>query len=109
MFGEPRGPVTWNSSKHEVLAYSGEFCKLLLTDFGFRCDPNDLGTPGSGYGSSSQVTVLVYSCHFCMLLLADFGSRCDPNVLATPGSGYRELVKTHGFGLFRLVLYANSH
>ena len=23
---------------------------LLLTDFGSRCDPNELGTPGSGYG-----------------------------------------------------------
>ena len=50
MFREPRGPVTRNSSKHKVLAYSGEFCKLLLTDFGSRCDPNDLGTPGFGYG-----------------------------------------------------------
>ena len=49
MFREPRGPVTWNSSKHAVLAYSGEFCKLLVTDFGSRCDPNYLGTPGSDY------------------------------------------------------------
>ena len=50
MFREPRGPVTCNSSKHAVLAYSGEFCKLLLTDFGSRCDLNISGTPGSGYG-----------------------------------------------------------
>ena len=48
MFQEPRGPVTWNSSKHAVLGYSAEFCKLLLNDFGSRCDPNILGTPGSG-------------------------------------------------------------
>ena len=50
MFREPRGPVTWNSSKHAVLAYTGQFYMLLLTDFGFRCDPNVSGTPGSGYG-----------------------------------------------------------
>ena len=49
MFREPRGPFTWNSSKHAILAYSGEFSKLLVTDFGSRCDLNYLGTPGSDY------------------------------------------------------------
>ena len=43
MFHEPRGPVTWNSSKHAVLDYSAEFSKLLLNYFGSRCDPNILG------------------------------------------------------------------
>ena len=50
MFQEPWGPVSWNSSKHAVLAYSGQFCMLLVTDFGSRCDPNVLGTPRFGYG-----------------------------------------------------------
>ena len=49
-FREPRGPVTGNSSKLAVLVYFGQFCMLLLTDFRSRCDPNVLGTPGSGYG-----------------------------------------------------------
>ena len=50
MFREPRGQVMWNSSKHAVLAYFGEFSKLLLTDFGSRYDPNDSGTPGLCFG-----------------------------------------------------------
>ena len=49
MFREPRGPLTGNSSKLAVLAYPDKFSMLLVTDFGFRCDPNVLGTPGSGY------------------------------------------------------------
>ena len=69
-FLEPRGPVMGNSSKLEVLAYFGQFCMLLVTDFGSRCDPNVSGPLGSGYG---------------------------------------ELVKTHSFGLFMLVLYAIRH
>ena len=48
-FREPRGPVTGNSSKLTVLVYFGQFCMLLLTDFGSRCDPNVSGTPGSNY------------------------------------------------------------
>ena len=32
MFQEPRGPVTWNSSKLAVLVYSSLFCMLLFTD-----------------------------------------------------------------------------
>ena len=46
---EPRGCVTGNSSKLAVLVFSGQFCMLLLTDFGSRCDPNVSGTPLSGY------------------------------------------------------------
>ena len=49
MIREPRGPVTGNSSKLIVLVYFGQFCMLLLIDFGSRCDPNVLGTPGSDY------------------------------------------------------------
>jgi hypothetical protein len=49
-FGEPRGPITGNSSKLADLAYSVQFSILLLTDIGSRCDPNFLGTPGSDYG-----------------------------------------------------------
>ena len=60
-------------------------------------------------GNSSKLTVSVYFGQFCMLLLTDFGSRCDPNVSGTPGSSYVELVKTHSFGLFQLVLYALCH
>ena len=48
-FREPRGPITWNSSKLAVLAYSRQFCMLLLTEFGSRCDKNVSGTLGSGY------------------------------------------------------------
>jgi hypothetical protein len=40
MFVEPRGPVTGNSSKLAFLVYSSQFCMLLLTDFGLRCNPN---------------------------------------------------------------------
>ena len=50
MFPEPRGPVTENSLKLAVLAYSCQFCMQLLIDFGSRCDPDVSGTPGSGYG-----------------------------------------------------------
>ena len=49
-FREPQGPVTGNSSKLVVLAYSRLFCMLLITEFGSRCDPNISGTSGSGYG-----------------------------------------------------------
>ena len=102
---------------------------LLVTDFGFRCDPNVSGTLGCGYGelvktlvirmfrehrgpctgNSSKSEVLAYSGLFCMLLLTDFGSRYEPNVLGTPGSGYVELFKTRSFGLFWVVLYAITH
>ena len=109
MLREPRGPVTGNSPKLAVLAYSGQFCMLLLTDFGSRCDPNVFETPGSGYGNSSKLPVFAYSGQFGMLLVIDFGSCCDPDVLGTPGSGYGELVKTRSFGLFQPVLYAISH
>ena len=44
MFREPWGPITGNSSKLAVLVYSSQFCILLLTDFGSRCDPNVSGT-----------------------------------------------------------------
>ena len=105
-FREPQGPVTWNSSKLTVLAYSGQLYMLLLTDFGSRCDPNISGTRGSGH---VELVVLAYSDHFCTLVLTDFGSRCDPNVSGTPGSGYVELIETRSFGLFWLVLYAITH
>jgi hypothetical protein len=49
-FWEPQDPLTWNSSKLTVLAYSHPFSTLLVTDFGFRCDPTVSGTLGSGYG-----------------------------------------------------------
>ena len=48
-FREPRGPVTGNWSKLIVLAYSGQFCMLLVIDFRSRFDPNVSGTRGSGY------------------------------------------------------------
>ena len=48
-FLEPRGPVMGNSSKLADLAYFGQFCMLLVTDFSSRCDPNISGTSGSGY------------------------------------------------------------
>ena len=48
-FREPRGPITGNSVKLVVFSYSGQFCMLLLTDFGSRCHPNVSGTPGSDY------------------------------------------------------------
>ena len=48
-FWEPRGPLTGNSSKLAVLAYSGLFCVLLVTDFGSRCDPDVSKTSGFGY------------------------------------------------------------
>ena len=99
-FREPRGPVTGNSLKLAVLVYCGQFCMLLLTDFGSRCEPNISGTSRSGYGELEKITVLPYCGKFCMLLLTDFGSRCDTNVSGTPGSGYVELVKTRSFGLF---------
>ena len=49
MFREPRGPVMWNSSKLVLLVYFGQLCMRLLIDFGSRCDPDVLGTPGSDY------------------------------------------------------------
>jgi len=49
-FGTVEGPVRGNSSKLVVLAYSGQFCMLEVTDFGSRCDPNVSGTSGSAYG-----------------------------------------------------------
>ncbi len=48
-FQEPRGSVTGNSSKLVLFFYFGQFCMLLLTDFGSRCDPDISGTPGSDY------------------------------------------------------------
>ena len=50
MFREPRGPVTENSLKLAVLAYSCEFRMQLLIDFGSRRGPNVSGTPRCGYG-----------------------------------------------------------
>ena len=105
-FREPRGPVTGNSSKLVLLVYCGQFCMLSLTDFGSRCDPNVLGTPGSDYVELMKTRSFAYSGEFCMLLVTDFGSRCDPNVSGTPRSGYGEIMKTRSFGLFRPVLYA---
>ena len=49
-FWEPWGPVMGNLSKLAVLAYFGQFCMLLVTDFGSRRDPNISTTSGSGYG-----------------------------------------------------------
>ena len=49
-FRDYGGPVRGNSSKLVVLAYSGQFCMLLVTDFRSRCDPKVSGTSGSGYG-----------------------------------------------------------
>ena len=108
-FREPRCVVTWNSSKHAVLAYSGHFCILLVTHFGFRCDPNVFGTPGSGYGELVKTRSFALFWQFCKLLLTDFGSRWDPNVSGTPVAGYAELVKTRSFGLFSPVLCAITH
>ena len=82
---------------------------LLLTDFGSRCDPNVLGTPGSNYVELMKTRSFAYSGEFCMLLVTDFGSRCDPNVLGTPRFGYGELVKTRSFALFWPILYAITH
>jgi hypothetical protein len=49
-FRESRGPVMGKSSKLAFLAYSGQVCMLLFSDFGSHCDPNVSGTPWSGYG-----------------------------------------------------------
>ena len=105
-FREPRGPVTGYSSKLAVLAYSGQFCMLLLTDFGSWCDPNILGTPRSYH---VELAVFAYSCQLSMLLLTDFGSRCDTNISGTLWSGLVDLVKTRSFGLSRPVFYAICH
>jgi hypothetical protein len=88
------------------LAYSDQFCMLLVSQFRSRCDPIVSGTPGSGYG---QLIKTRSFGQFCMLLLTDLGSRCDPNVPGTPMSGYGELVKTRSFGLLLRGLYAISH
>ena len=84
-FQEPRWLVTWNSSKHAVLAYSGQFCMLLLTHFGFRCDPNVSETPVSDYGE------LVNTRSFGVFRLVLYA------------------IKTHSFDLFSPVLYALTH
>ena len=55
-FWEPRGPVMGNSSKLAVLAYFGQFCMLLVTDFGSRCDPYVSGTSGSVYGELAKTS-----------------------------------------------------
>ena len=67
-FREPRGPVTGNSSKLTVLVYFGQFCMLLLTDFGSRCDPNVSGTPGVRLRGTRQNTrfwpsVAIFVCY----------------------------------------------
>ena len=49
MLWEPRGLLRGKSSKLEVLAYSDQFCMLLVTHFRSRYDPIVSGTPGSGY------------------------------------------------------------
>ncbi len=106
MFWEPRDPVTGNSSKLAVLAYSAEFCKnysLILRPAAIRTFWEPWGPVT---GNSSKLAVLAYSGQFCMLLVTDFGSRCHPNVSGTPGSGEGEIMKTRSFGLFRPVLYA---
>ena len=54
-FREPRGLVTGNWSKLAVLAYFGQFCMLLLTDFGSRFDQKIPGTPRSGYGELVKI------------------------------------------------------
>ena len=82
---------------------------LLVTDFGFRCDPNVLGTPGSGYMELIKPRSFGLFWLVFMLLLTDFGSRCDPNVSGTLRSTYGELVKTRSFGLFQPVFYAISY
>ena len=72
VFREPRAQVTGNSSKLAVLVYSGQFCMLLLTDFGSRCDPTVSGTPRSGYGQYSQFWHILASfvCYYSLLLVA---------------------------------------
>ena len=82
---------------------------LLVTNFGFRCDPNILGTPCPVTENSSKLAVLAYYDQFSMLLVTAFGSRWDTNLLGTVGSGYVELMKTHSLGLLRPVLYAVSN
>jgi len=108
-FRKSRGSIRGNSSTLVVFAYSRQFCMLLVTDFGSRCDPNVSGTSGPVTGNSSKLVVLAYSGQFCMLLVTDFGSHCDPNVSRTSGTSYGELVKTRSFVLFRPGLYAISH
>ena len=108
-FLELRGPVTVNSSKLAVLAYSGQFCMLLITDFGSCRDPNVSGTPGSGYGELVKTRSFSLYRPVLYAINTDFGTRCDPDVSGTPGSDYGELIKTRSFGLFQQVLYAISH
>ena len=105
---EPRCPITWNSSKHPVLAYSEYFCMHSLI-FGPAAIRKFREPSGPVTENSSKIVILAYSRMFCKLLLTDFCSRCDPNVLGTPGSGYGELVKTRTFGLLRPIFYAISH
>ena len=109
MLREPWGALKGNSSKLAILGYSGQFCMLLVTDFGARCDPNVSGTSGCGYVEPSILAILAYFGDFCMILLTDFGSRCDPNVPGAPRSSYGLLGKTRSFGLLWPGLYAISH
>ena len=102
-FREPRGPVTWNSSKLVVLDYTRVVGMLLVTDFGSSCDPTVSESPGSGYAELVKTHSSGLFWRVCTLLLTDFGSRCDPNFSRTSGSAYGELVKTRSFGLFRPV------
>jgi hypothetical protein len=49
-FGEHRNPLTDKSPKLVDLVHSGQFSMALLTDYGFRVDPDVWETPGSAYG-----------------------------------------------------------
>ena len=72
MFWEPRGPITWNSSKLAVLAYSRQFCMLLLTEFGSRCDTKVPGTRLRGTRQTSQFWPMPTSfvCYYSLILVA---------------------------------------
>ena len=79
---------------------------LLVTDFGYRCDPKVSGTPWSGYTELVKNHSFGLWGQFCLLLLTDFGFRCDPDISGTRWSGYVELLSS---GLFWVVLYVINH
>jgi hypothetical protein len=53
-FREHRNPLTETSPKLIDLVHSGQFSMVLLTDYGFRVDPDVWETPGSAYGDLAK-------------------------------------------------------
>jgi hypothetical protein len=58
-FGEHRNPLTENSRNSLIMGFGSirimgfgsiQFSMVLLTDYGFRVDPDVWETPGSAYG-----------------------------------------------------------